>query len=107
MLIKIHFYEKLILGVALVAMTGGAILVACSKQDVKPNPAQPAISKTDGKKEHQSGTEKSGRLTDADLIDIIQGLNPSYTVLEEIEDLLLSNCQLSSSALRAMIADAR
>lgn len=92
--------KKLIYGVALLAITSGAVLVACNKQN--PNPNQ-----TTAKTEIPLNVEKTGRLTDAQLIDIIKGRDASYTKVEEIEEVLFENCKLRSSVLRTLADDLR
>lgn len=92
--------KRLIYGVAFLAITGATVLVACDKQDVTPN-------KATAKTEAVSNIEKSGRLTDAQLIDIIKGRNADYSRVEEIEDVLFENCKLSSSVLRTLASDLR
>lgn len=92
--------KKLIFGTAFFAIIGGAVLVACNKQEMNPN-------STTAKTETTPSIEKSGTLSDADLIDIIKGRNASYPTLEDIELVLLDNCKLSSSVVRAMIDESR
>lgn len=91
--------KKLIYGVAFVAISAGAVLVACSKQELNPT--------TTKKTETTTSVEKSGGLSDADLIKIIKGQNSNYPTLEDIEGALLDNCKLSSSVIRAMIDESR
>jgi hypothetical protein len=91
--------KKLIYGIAFLAIAGSTILVACDKEAVKPN------SKTIGTK--TSTLEKSAGLSDAELIAIIKGQNADYPTLEDIENVLLENCKLGSSVMRAMMDETR
>ncbi len=91
--------KKLIYGIGFLAIAGSTILVACNKEAVKPN------SKMIEPK--SSNLEKSAGLSDADLIAIIKGQNADYPTLEDIEDVLLENCKLGSSVMRAMIDETR
>ncbi len=92
--------KKIIYGIAFLAIAGTTILVACDKQAVKPN------SKT-VKTEATPNLEKNAGLSDADLIAIIKGQNADYPTLEDIEDVLLENCKLGSSVMRAMMDESR
>lgn len=92
--------KKLIYGTTFIALIGGVVLVACNKQDVKPQSKTVRI-------EEPKDLEKTGGLSDADLIDIIKGQNADYSTLEDIEDVLLENCKLGSSVMRAMIDETR
>lgn len=91
--------KKLIFGISFLAITGGTILVACNKQNPIPNKST--------KTETSSNIEKTGGLTDSQLIDIIGGRNADYSTVEDIEDVLFDNCKLSSSVLRTLAANLR
>jgi hypothetical protein len=84
--------KKIIYGFTFAIIASGATLVACNKQEVKlPTKHSESIQ----------NTEKS--LSDAQLISIINGLDPNYTKIEEIEEVLFDNCKLSSTVLRSLI----
>ncbi|WP_341905190.1 hypothetical protein [Fluviicola taffensis] len=91
--------KKIIYGTAFLALLGGAVLVACNKQNAKPD-------QTTSSTEVPLSIEK-GFFTDAQLIDMIKGINPGYTKIEEVEEVLFDNCKLSSTVLRTLIDEAR
>lgn len=90
--------RKLIYSTAFLAIIGGTVLVACNKQEVNPKTV---------KTEQTQSVEKLGGLSDADLIKIIHGLDANYPTLEDIELVLLENCKLSSTVMRAMMDETR
>jgi hypothetical protein len=93
--------KKVIFGISFLVIAGASILVACNKQNLNLNQSNTV------KTEQTPSVEKLGGLSDADLINIIHGSDPSYPTLEDIELVLLDNCKLSSSVVRAMIAESR
>jgi hypothetical protein len=90
--------KKIIFGLAILVTAGVSILAACNKQDVLP---------TSNKIDQSVNIEKSGSLTDGQLIDIIKGRNSNYSKIEEIEEVLFENCKLKSSVIQVLIDETR
>lgn len=93
--------RRFFVGITFLAVAGAITLVACNKQK------QVSVPKSSTKTTVSSNTEKSTGLTDTQLIDLIQGRNPDYSKLEQIEEVLFEHCRLSSSVLHALIDETR
>lgn len=85
-----------------VIMTASAIVMGCTKQT-----SDSEVQQKSQNSEQNLVSDKNLRMSDADLIDIIQQRNPSYPKIQDVEDLLIDNCRLSSSVLRTLIANSR